>query len=438
MGNALAVSAKQPARPQFVSWLLSRPWLQGISRKIYLHFKSFLLHIDRPQTREISDSICVIDGWFAWKAKALFPSLKINHAAVMWIPVDRPDVKQALPAQCSQGFRIVVDTSRFFTGAIRSGESLKLQLAVNEEIIAEHALRLTAAVIHEPTLSEDQRRAKQQWLKDRLACPLCPAGSGTLEFSDAVIRCRSCGETFADKGSVLDFLPRDLRLEFRVENAHDISTHHYDEVAIALIENARRIGGKVLDCGAGLRQRVDEAVICVEIAPFPAVDVLAVNQKLPFQNEVFDSVLSLNVLEHVTDPFACAAELVRVLKPGGTLYCCIPFLQPEHGYPHHYFNATRSGLRELFPEEFEVLQHLVPRSGEPIWTLQWFLSRYVGQLPPGERQTFLNLRMKDVVDKPAESLLQESWVRDLSPEGKWMLASTTAAVFRKPPLANQP
>jgi SAM-dependent methyltransferase len=231
---------------------------------------------------------------------------------------------------------------------------------------------------------------------------------------------------------VLDFLPENLRHRFRIEDAEDISAHQYDEVAMDLVEDVRRRGGKVLDCGSGMRPRVDEAVVCLEVAPFPSVDVLAVNQRLPFRSAAFEAVLSLNVLEHVTDPFACAAELVRVLKPGGRLYCCIPFLQPEHGYPHHYFNATRSGLRQLFPENFEVLQHVVPRSGEPLWTLHWFLSWYAAGLPEEKKQRFLQLRVKDIIDKPPLSVLNEPWVVDLSEQSKWKLASTTAAVFRKP------
>jgi SAM-dependent methyltransferase len=214
-------------------------------------------------------------------------------------------------------------------------------------------------------------------------------------------------------------------------NWNDISTHQYDPVAGGIIEQVRGQGGKVLDCGAGLRSTVDDTVICLEVASFPTVDVIGVNQRLPFQNAVFDAVFSLNVLEHVTDPFTCASELVRVLKPGGTLYCCIPFLQPEHGYPHHYFNASRFGLRQLFQKNVELVDHFVPQSGEPIWTLHWFLTWYAKQLPLGEQQRFLNLRLQDVIEKPAITLLGEPWVSELSEEGKWQLASSTAALFRK-------
>lgn len=302
----------------------------------------------------------------------------------------------------------------------------------NGSVVATEQLRVSATAVSDTEISGLRRSRKRGWLKTRVACPFCEPGQGKLDFVDRLIRCRLCGETFSDNNSIFDFLPSNLKHEFRIEEAPDFSAHQYDEVATALIEEVRNQGGKILDCGSGLRSAVDETVVCLDVVALPAVDILAVNQKLPFQDAVFDAVLSLNVLEHVTNPFTCASELARVLKPGGALYCCIPFLQPEHGYPEHYFNATRSGLRQLFSKHLEVEQHFVPRSGEPMWTLHWFLSSYVDRLPVQERQRFLNMRFQDVVDTPPAMLLGEPWVTQLSAEGKWELASTTAAVFRKP------
>ena len=55
----------------------------------------------------------------------------------------------------------------------------------------------------------------------------------------------------------------------------------------------------------------------------------AAGEMLPFPKEVFDLVLSHEVLEHVQDDRAVVAEMVRTLKPGGRLviFC------PNRGYP---------------------------------------------------------------------------------------------------------
>jgi len=99
---------------------------------------------------------------------------------------------------------------------------------------------------------------------------------------------------------------------------------------------------------AGLKSFSYPNVVNMEIVPYASTDAVGVGQSLPFPDDTFDAVLSIAVLEHVNDPFLCARELIRVLKPGGRLMCAVPFLQPEHGYPHHYFNMTRMGLAELF------------------------------------------------------------------------------------------
>ncbi|MBV9158953.1 MAG: class I SAM-dependent methyltransferase [Acidobacteriaceae bacterium] len=397
-----------------------------------LGIRSFGLYIDQPVHGEIQNAFFIIEGWFVSKFDSAPISLRVNNRDVAWTAVERPDVKRIFPRRSSQGFRAPLEVSRLLTDEVRSDKRTNLQFVEGGEVVAEYALTMSDEAIRDAELTPGYLRAKREWLKQNMACPLCPGGSGGLLFNDDRIQCINCGEMFVNGGTVFDFLPQDLRRQFRIEDVDDVSTHPYDDISKRVIEEARRKEGKVLDCGCGMRTRVDEAVICLDVTPFPTVDVLAVNQRLPFRNGVFDAVLSLNVLEHVTDPFLCAAELVRVLKPGGTLHCCIPFLQPEHGYPHHYFNATRSGLRELFASDLEILEHLVPRSGEPVWTLHWFLSWYAEQLPSQEKKAFLKMRVRDVIEESPSSLLDAPWVRFLSEDGKWKLASTTAAVFRKP------
>ena len=190
--------------------------------------------------------------------------------------------------------------------------------------------------------------------------------------------------------------------------------------------------GWILDCGSGFRGFVHDRLIQVEIVDYPNVDVLAVNQLLPFKDGTFDAIFSLDVLEHVDDPFTSAAEIKRVLKPGGVVYVDIPFLQAEHGYPHHYFNATRQGLLSLFETELELEGHIVPVAGHPMAVLLQFLNTYMKHLPAKESKRFSRMSVKDFIEKSHSEWMKDPVAESLSEEGRWELASTTQAIFRKP------
>jgi SAM-dependent methyltransferase len=121
--------------------------------------------------------------------------------------------------------------------------------------------------------------------------------------------------------------------------------------------------GLLLDCGAGRRPTYYSNVVNYEIVDYDSTDVLGVGEYLPFKDDMFDAVISVAVLEHVCDPFRCATEISRVLKPGRRLICGVPFICPLHGYPHHYYNMTGQGLRALFEDKLEIEDHTVPEKG---------------------------------------------------------------------------
>jgi SAM-dependent methyltransferase len=390
-----------------------------------------VLHVDEPADGLIAKRATTIQGWFLSRSLDQQLSLQLGGVPLTSVVVERPDASP-LFGRYVYGFRAIADLDALALARPDITSETTLDLLANGAVVASRPLRLLSCNNPLAQASADKRAQKRQWLEAHLACPKCGSQSGSLEFAGNSVRCRACAASFEANGQALNFLPEDFKQDFKIGAWGEISAHDYDETAKAVIESVRQFGGKVLDCGSGLRPEVDDAVICLEVDAFPNVDVLAVNQKLPFRDASFDAVLSLNVLEHVTDPFACAAELVRVLKPGGALYCCIPFLQPEHGYPDHYFNATRSGLKQLFTGELEVLRHFVPSSGEPVWTLHWFLSWYVRELPAADQSAFLKMRVEDLLAAAPPASLASPWVAHLSENGKWRLASTTAALFRKP------
>lgn len=226
-----------------------------------------------------------------------------------------------------------------------------------------------------------------------------------------------------------DFLTAELRRQFAVADTENVSCHPYDNVATDLIAAHR--GGLILDCGAGLRPAYHENVVNFEIAPYDTTDVRGVGERLPFRDGVFDAAFSLSVLEHVTDPFACARELARVLKPGGVLYCVVPLLQPYHGYPHHYYNMTHTGVANLFAGRLVVEHQGVNGGGRPINSLTWVLRRWADELPPAARREFLDLRVGDLTGEPG-TYADRRFVTELPEAVNFELAAATTLIARKP------
>lgn len=109
--------------------------------------------------------------------------------------------------------------------------------------------------------------------------------------------------------------------------------------------------GRVLDVGCGRQPyralvrgpyvAVDWPSTSHQVRPDAQADAAA----LPFGAATFDAVLCSEVLEHVADPRAVAAELARVLRPGGQLLVSVPSTYQLHELPHDYWRYTPQGLR---------------------------------------------------------------------------------------------
>lgn len=134
-------------------------------------------------------------------------------------------------------------------------------------------------------------------------------------------------------------------------------------------------GGRVLDVGCGasglvaslLERGVDASGIDASASIIEAaagflrargLDASRVSTEplsaLVAQGATFDSVVSMDCLEHVEDDAAMLRDLVRVLRPGGTLVVTVPALMALYGerdrLQGHFRRYDRPMLRALAAE----------------------------------------------------------------------------------------
>ena len=134
----------------------------------------------------------------------------------------------------------------------------------------------------------------------------------------------------------------------------------------ALTAVAPQARGRLLDVGCGdkpferiFRPHVDEYLGIEHESTFLATaaklgasrpDFFYDGYRLPFEDGSFDTVISIQVLEHTPHPRRLIVEMARVLKKGGALILAAPFSFRLHEEPHDYFRYSPYGLRELCNE----------------------------------------------------------------------------------------
>jgi SAM-dependent methyltransferase len=194
--------------------------------------------------------------------------------------------------------------------------------------------------------------------------------------------------------SFLDHFPGDV-----LEDLEDLPNYNNWIVSHFL----PTLKGRAVEIGAGLgtiSERLRPSVNTLELVePAPVLaaqlrekfsgekDVRVVDQTmeewmLGTADSSFDSIVLVNVLEHIKDDFAAAQGFHRSLAAGGTLMIFVPALpflysKLDHLYGH-YRRYTRTSLRDCIAEAgFEIEKlHFVDVAGVFPW---WLLNTVMGK-----------------------------------------------------------
>lgn len=102
-------------------------------------------------------------------------------------------------------------------------------------------------------------------------------------------------------------------------------------------------------------------------------DIIAdLNEPLPIDCDVADTVISLSVMEHLREPSVFLSESYRILKPNGAMILEVPFMWWVHEAPYDYFRYTRYGLQYLFEKAGFVDITIHPQTGFwGMWVLKF-------------------------------------------------------------------
>lgn len=113
------------------------------------------------------------------------------------------------------------------------------------------------------------------------------------------------------------------------------------------------VGELVARVGPDLVAAVDPSEPFVGAARLrnPGVDVrVAVAERLPFADHVFDAALAQLVVHFMRDPAVGIAEMARVTRPGGVVAACVWDHASDHGPLGVFWRAAR-GLEPLAHDE---------------------------------------------------------------------------------------
>lgn len=179
-------------------------------------------------------------------------------------------------------------------------------------------------------------------------------------------------------------------LAFGFDNTR-IGNYHPD-----ILDVLKQPGSIGLDIGCGLRDVVYDNMVTQDIYPTPTATLITHpdDQHLPFADAVFDLIVLDSVLEHVPDPVAVLQEACRLLKPDGKIFGDVPFLQPMHLLPHHYFNFTPYGLAQVAGKAGLLLDYVAAEEHQrPEFSLEWILRRSFENIPKQEAEKLCEMKL---------------------------------------------
>jgi len=228
---------------------------------------------------------------------------------------------------------------------------------------------------------------------DILVCSSC---FGYLSIGHETIACQECKSSFPQTNEKIDFsqIKKEEQASDmldKIKNKFKSFTGLYEFLIVLIspvyvsrafvqktIKNTfeEHPNAIALNLGSG-NSNLSDQVCNIDLMPYPNVDMACDCDHLPIRDNSVDLIISIAVLEHVRNPERAIKEMKRVLKPGGKIFCCIPFIQGFHASPYDFSRRSREGMKELF-KDFELNE--LRNTGGPTSGMLWILQEWIATI----------------------------------------------------------
>ncbi len=225
---------------------------------------------------------------------------------------------------------------------------------------------------------------------------ICPNCTSDLQLEEAFIHCSSCESKHSYKEKTFHFSA--IKKEEEAVDGLDKIKYRFKafekfyQFLVFLIspvyinqrgmrkliretfeENPRAVA---MNLGSG-NSDISPQVSNVDLIPYDNVDLTCDITQIPIKDNSVDLIVNIAVLEHVPYPEKVVSEILRILKPGGQIYCVMPFIQGFHASPYDFSRRTREGMKILF-EDFEIIE--LKNMGGPTSGMLWIFQDWLATL----------------------------------------------------------
>jgi len=144
----------------------------------------------------------------------------------------------------------------------------------------------------------------------------------------------------------------------RLENYYQnfpVRTQRIGEHIRTMLGNSGVTSGRILEIGGRANPYRDWfpgfEYVCLDLEETgPGVIRGDITNCPELESGSFDAVISVDVFEHIQEPWKAASEIVRLLRPGGFTYHSTLFSWRYHPCPVDYWRYTPAALTFLFKD----------------------------------------------------------------------------------------